>query len=187
MKATIEAPNDANKTPYAVAFSRGLQYGGAELRMVLKRLFASRYSHELLTLEAHAYVSPDMTGVYGLRLLSDDRGHQELDALLVMSKEMQRIDKRLKAMDDELGYVKGPNAYPEFCRRVCIAAGVSFVFVEHGYETGLRNKQGQTVRSVWDLRCYDPKKNGASFLFAMQDLTDATLKARGKMPENVEA
>jgi hypothetical protein len=187
MKATIEAPNDANKTPYAVAFSRGLQYGGAELRMTLNRLFPDRYLHGSLTLEAHAYVSPDMTGVYGLRLLSDTMGKHELEALQTMTKAMERIQKRLTAMDDELGYVKGPNAYPEFCRRVCIAAGISFAYVEHGYENGLRNKQGQTVRSVWDLRCYDPKKNGASFLFAMQDLTDATLKARGKMPETVEA
>jgi hypothetical protein len=187
-KTKIETPTYDNKTPYAIGYARPNSWGdGAELHLKLCRLFAARYFSESLQLEATCYVSRDYSTVYGIRLVSDDSGRFELDKLDTMAKGMAKIHKRLSAMDSELGYIKGPDAYPEFCRRVCIAAGIEHAYIEHDYNSGNTDRWGNKLSGSFDLRCFDPKKQGARFLSAMQDLTDATIKARGKQPDPAAA
>lgn len=186
MKTKHEAPTDANDTPYAYAFARPNSWGdGAELHLALRRLMPD-YAARGLSLEATAYVSRDFSGVYGMRLVSDDTGRHELAAMQAMVKAMQQIEKRLTALNNELGYVKS-NDFPEYCRRVCVAAGIEYVYLEAGYNAGLVDRHGCKRRSIFELRCINPKKDGAGFLMAMQTLTDETITERGKRPEPVAA
>jgi hypothetical protein len=185
-KKHVEAPTDKNETPYAYAFARANTWGdGAELHLKLYRVCGNSFLHSL-SLDATAYVSRDFSGVYGIRLVSDESGRHELNDLRAMLKTMERIEKRLEAFNNELGYAKGDGAYAEFCRRVCVAAGITHAFIESGYNTGFELRDGYRVSSVFDLRRREPRKDGAGFLLSMQTLTDETLKARGKVATTAE-
>lgn len=175
-KKHIEAPTDSNDTPYAYVFSRPNSYGdGAQLHMKLRRVCSAGYTNTL-DIEATAYISPDFAGVYGVRLVSDEAGRHELNALSAMYNTMLGIQKRLSVMENQLGHVNSTN-FPEFCRRVCVAAGIEHAYIEPTYNRG-------GMRSIFDLPCQNPKKNGAGFLLSLQSLTADTIKHRGKPAES---
>jgi hypothetical protein len=182
MPTKTETPTPDNDTPYAIAYARPMSWGsGAELRMVMRRVDRSAsLLSRVADIETHAYCSPDFAGFYGQRIQLADSSHLELHDLERIIKPMRAIHAKLAAMDRELGYAA---SFAEFCRRAAVAAGVRHVYIEPGYNAGNKDHQGRQLSSVFDLRCYDPKRDGNGFLYALNALADGTVKERGKQPD----
>ncbi|HDR8859217.1 TPA: hypothetical protein QDA74_003715 [Burkholderia territorii] len=95
---------------------------------------------------------------------------------------MSAIDRKLKKMTTELGYVNDEN-FPEFCRRVLVAAGVRNCLYERKFNQGNRDRGGNLLADgIFGLPSIDSRR-GDDFLTIMRTLVTDTLAMRGKRKE----
>lgn len=176
--------NSDTREPYAVAYSRDAQYGGwAEIKVTMRNLVRHQEWKDHIfnvDLVVRCSVSTEFDHVYGVKCaLADtvvDLGFQEVAAAY---KAMAAIDRKLKKMSGELGYVRD-EVFPEFCRRVLVAAGVRKCLYERTHNQGNRDRDGNLLKNgIFDLPSIDPRR-GNDFLTIMGNLTDDVLAKRGK-------
>ncbi len=178
-RAALIAQRLGAKHALAYACARS-SFEWGEVKILLRRLVksASGYIHST-ELVVRCSVSDTFDEPYGVRLAVSPGGSElemsELDASL---KLMTSIGKKLKKMENELGYV-GDN-YPEFARRVLVASGVRTVLYERTFNQGTVDRNGLNLKDgIFGLPSVDPR-DGKDFLAVIAKLTDDTLEKRGK-------
>ncbi|CAG9228564.1 hypothetical protein [Burkholderia vietnamiensis] len=176
--------NSDTREPYAVAFARDGQYGGwAEIKVVMRNLVRHTewkdhiYNVDLIV---RCSVSSSFEHVYGVKFaLADSVTCMEFNEVAAAYKAMSAIDRKLKKMTAELGYVNDEN-FPEFCRRVLVAAGVRNCLYERKFNQGNRDRDGNLLADgIFGLPKIDPRR-GNDFLTIMGVLVDDTLAKRAK-------
>ncbi|MFW6855342.1 hypothetical protein ACODYM_29045 [Burkholderia gladioli] len=172
-------PSSSNNEPYACIFARREQ-SWIRLQVVLRRVLVDEYGSQYQSgFSGSCYVGRDIDGPYGLAFVFDASGSQlKLDEVQCASREMQRIERKLAKMNDELGYTI---EFPEFCRRLVIAAGIKSVFVEHDLDAGAVDREGVRLSAgVFGLPVYDPKRQGSDLKAAARQLVNSSMRAMGQ-------
>lgn len=177
-------PTVHNDEPYALAFSRNA-YDFAEIKIELRRLVRhSVYKDHIYssTLVVRCYVSSQFEGPYGVKLVINGGDQLEMPELDASHKLMVSLTKKLKKMEQELGYVPDDNL-PEFARRVLVASGIRTVFYERRHQQGAVDRNGMNLKDgIFGLPQVDPR-DGKDFLAAIRNLTDDTIEKKAKKKE----
>jgi hypothetical protein len=175
-------PTLQNDAPYAYAFARA-EHDFAEIKIALRRIVTGSFSYLFSSeLVMRCYVSREFDTPYGVKLVLDGGHQMEMAELTAAMKVMTSIAKKLKKMEDELGYTNDRDL-PEFARRVLVASGIRTVFYERKFNQGAVDRNGLTLKDgIFGLPSVDPR-DGKDFLFAIRGLTDDTLEKRGMKKE----
>jgi hypothetical protein len=175
----MNTPTLHNDVPYAYVFARESN-GFANVEILLRRLIKSGrgylYSQELTV---RCSINRDWDYVYATKIALANPGvHIELPELEASMKAMTGIAKKLKKMEDELGYANDSD-FTEFARRVLFASGIRTMFYKPTFNHGARDSNGlQLKEGIFGLRTVDPR-DGKDFLRVVQHLTDDTLAKCG--------
>jgi hypothetical protein len=178
-------PTVQNNEPYALAFSRNT-YDFAEIKIELRRIVRGLVYKDYLyssTLVVRCYVSNTFEHPYGVKFCLNAGDQLELPELEAAHKLMTGIAKKLKKMEQELGYVPEANL-PEFARRVLVASGIRTVFYERKHQQGAVDRNGLNLKDgVFGLPQVDPR-DGKDFLSVIGGLVDDTIEKKAKKKES---
>jgi len=177
-------PTVQNDTPYAYAFARNA-YDFAEIKIELRRLVRhATYKDHIYssTLVVRCYVSDAFPHAYGVKFCLDSGDQLEMSELDAAHKLMTGIAKKLKKMEQELGYVPEGNL-PEFARRVLVGTGIRTVFYERKHQQGAVDRNGLNLKDgIFGLPQVDPR-DGKDFLSKIGGLVEDTLSKKAKKKE----
>ncbi|MEZ2310796.1 hypothetical protein AB6809_29550 [Paraburkholderia sp. RCC_158] len=178
-------PTVQNNEPYALAFSRNA-YDFAEIKIELRRLVRGLVYKDHIyssTLVIRCYVSSQFEHPYGVKFCLDGGDQLEFDELNAAHKVMTGIAKKLKKLEQELGYVPEGNL-PEFARRVLVGTGVRTVFYERKHQQGAVDRNGFNLKDgIFGLPQVDPR-DGKDFLSVIGGLVDDTIEKKAKKKES---
>ena len=177
--------DSSTREAYAVAFARE-NYDWAEVKIVLRNLIRHPewkdhiYNVDLIV---RCSVSRTFDHVYGVKFALDASVVPvEFNEIAAVHKVMSAIDKRLKKMGQELGYVPDGN-FAEFARRVLHASGIRHVLYERTFNQGNRDRNGDQLKDgIFGLPCVDPR-DGKDFLAIINNLVEDTLAKKGGKKE----
>jgi hypothetical protein len=180
-------PSFSNTEPYAYAFARA-EYDFAEIKIELRNTVRGDHIDSVFgsALLVRCYVAKQFETPYGVKLVFDPRanGQVEMRELTAAMKAMTSIAKKMKKMENELGYVSDRDL-PEFARRVLVASGIRTVIYEPTFNHGAKDGNGLNLaQGIFGLPQVDPR-DGKDFLAIMHRLTDDTVRRHGM--QKVEA